>query len=168
MFSLRWQSPSAAPLRHGLRRTGRGVRPRRDARAARCPVRTVDSRPRGGCRTVDPGDPADGFDRPGPHADGVVFRQGSMETVIPLFEQRHPGVKVDFVEQPFGDMSKKYLAALAAEQGVPDVIGLDTSMVGPVPRRGRGPARPAVLAPAQLKPDFVPGNSTPRGRPRAR
>ena len=58
------------------------------------------------------------------------FDKVSMETVIPLFEQSHPGVKVNFVEQPFGDMSKKYLAALAAKQGVPDVIGLDTSMVG--------------------------------------
>jgi hypothetical protein len=36
-----------------------------------------------------------------------------MATVIPLFEQAHPGVKVNFVEQPFGDMSKKYLVALA-------------------------------------------------------
>jgi len=58
------------------------------------------------------------------------FDKVSMQTVIPLFEQSHPGVKVNFVEQPFGDMSKKYLAALAAGQGVPDVIGLDTSMVG--------------------------------------
>jgi len=58
------------------------------------------------------------------------FDKVSMETVIPLFEQSHPGVRVNFVEQPFGDMSKKYLAALAAKQGVPDVIGLDTSMVG--------------------------------------
>jgi multiple sugar transport system substrate-binding protein len=58
------------------------------------------------------------------------FDKVSMETVIPLFEQTHPGVKVNFVEQPFGDMSKKYLAALAAGEGVPDVIGLDTSMVG--------------------------------------
>ena len=45
------------------------------------------------------------------------FDKVSMETVIPLFEQSHPGVKVNFVEQPFGDMSKKYLAALAAKQG---------------------------------------------------
>src|SRR5207302_9340690 len=35
------------------------------------------------------------------------FDKVSMETVIPLFEQSHPGVKVNFVEQPFGDMSKK-------------------------------------------------------------
>src|SRR5438105_14200961 len=58
------------------------------------------------------------------------FDKVSMDTVVPLFEQTHPGVTINFVEQPFGDMSKKYLAALAAKQGVPDVIGLDTSMVG--------------------------------------
>lgn len=58
------------------------------------------------------------------------FDKVSMETAIPLFEQAHPGVAVNFVHQPFGDLSKKYLAALAAKQGVPDVIGLDTSMVG--------------------------------------
>ncbi|MBV9173548.1 MAG: extracellular solute-binding protein [Chloroflexi bacterium] len=58
------------------------------------------------------------------------FDKLSMDTAIPLFEQAHPGVKVNFVLQPFGDMSQKYLAALAAKQGVPDVIGLDTSMVG--------------------------------------
>ncbi|MBI2865672.1 MAG: extracellular solute-binding protein [Chloroflexi bacterium] len=58
------------------------------------------------------------------------FDKVSMETVIPMFEKAYPGVKVNFVQQPFGDMSKKYLAALAAKSGVPDVIGLDTSMVG--------------------------------------
>jgi multiple sugar transport system substrate-binding protein len=58
------------------------------------------------------------------------FDKASMDTAIPLFERAHPGVKVNFVLQPFGDMPKKYLAALTARQGVPDVIGLDTSMVG--------------------------------------
>jgi ABC-type glycerol-3-phosphate transport system substrate-binding protein len=58
------------------------------------------------------------------------FEKVSMDTAIPMFEQAHPGVKVNFVLQPFGDLSQKYLAALAAKQGVPDVIGLDTSMVG--------------------------------------
>ena len=58
------------------------------------------------------------------------FDKVSMETAIPMFEKAHPGVKVKFVQQPFGDMAKKYLAALAAKTGVPDVIGLDTSMVG--------------------------------------
>src|SRR5262249_8898085 len=58
------------------------------------------------------------------------FDKVSMQTVIPRSEQSHRGVPVNFVEQPFGDMSKKSLAAVAAGQGVPDVIGLDTSMVG--------------------------------------
>ena len=58
------------------------------------------------------------------------FDKESMEIAIPLFEKAHPNIKVNFVHQPFGDMSKKYLAALAAKSGVPDVIGLDTSMVG--------------------------------------
>jgi multiple sugar transport system substrate-binding protein len=58
------------------------------------------------------------------------FEKVSMETAVPMFEQSHPGVKVNFVLQPFGDLSQKYLAALAAREGVPDVIGLDTSMVG--------------------------------------
>lgn len=82
------------------------------------------------------GMPASGSNGP-PGASGSdneltvwYFDKTSMATVIPLFEQTHPGVRVNFVEQPFGDMSKKYLAALAARQGVPDVIGLDTSMVG--------------------------------------
>jgi multiple sugar transport system substrate-binding protein len=58
------------------------------------------------------------------------FDKVPMATAIPLFEKAHPGVKVNFVHQPFGDMGKKYLAALAAKKDVPDVIGLDTSMVG--------------------------------------
>jgi multiple sugar transport system substrate-binding protein len=82
------------------------------------------------------------------------FDKTSMDTVIPLFEQTHPGVKVNFVEQPFGDMSKKYLAALAAKQGVPDVIGLDTSMVGQFLDAGENLLAEPYDA-AQLKPDFV-------------
>ncbi|HYW89170.1 MAG TPA: extracellular solute-binding protein [Chloroflexota bacterium] len=76
--------------------------------------------------------PVAGTDTGSPTTELTVwyFDKVSMQTLIPLFEQSHPGVKVNFVEQPFGDMSKKYLAALAAGQGVPDVIGLDTSMVG--------------------------------------
>ncbi|MBV9131504.1 MAG: extracellular solute-binding protein [Chloroflexi bacterium] len=82
------------------------------------------------------------------------FDKVSMETVIPLFEQSHPGVKVNFVEQPFGDMSKKYLAALAAQQGVPDVIGLDTSMVGQFLDAGENLLAEPYSA-GQLKSDFV-------------
>jgi multiple sugar transport system substrate-binding protein len=82
------------------------------------------------------------------------FDKVSMETVIPLFEQAHPGVKVNFVEQPFGDMSKKYLAALAAKQGVPDVIGLDTSMVGQFLDAGEDLLAEPYSA-GQLKDDFV-------------
>ena len=82
------------------------------------------------------------------------FDKVSMQTVIPLFEQSHPGVKVNFVEQPFGDMSKKYLAALAAGQGVPDVIGLDTSMVGQFLDAGDNLLADPYNA-GQLKRDFV-------------
>jgi multiple sugar transport system substrate-binding protein len=82
------------------------------------------------------------------------FDKVSMATVIPLFEQSHPGVKVNFVEQPFGDMSKKYLAALAAGQGVPDVIGLDTSMVGQFLDAGENLLAEPYNA-GQLKNDFV-------------
>jgi cellobiose transport system substrate-binding protein len=82
------------------------------------------------------------------------FDKVSMETVIPLFEQSHPGVKVNFVEQPFGDLSKKYLAALAAKQGVPDVIGLDTSMVGQFLDAGENLLADPYDA-GQLKNDFV-------------
>jgi len=82
------------------------------------------------------------------------FDRLSMDTVIPLFEQAHPGVKVNFVEQPFGDMSKKYLAALAAKQGVPDVIGLDTSMVGQFLDAGENLLAEPYAA-GQLKGDFV-------------
>ena len=82
------------------------------------------------------------------------FDKVSMETVIPLFEQSHPGVKVNFVEQPFGDMSKKYLAALAAKQGVPDVIGLDTSMVGQFLDAGENLMAEPYSA-GELKKDFV-------------
>ncbi len=82
------------------------------------------------------------------------FDKVSMETVIPLFEQSHPGVKVNFVEQPFGYMSKKYLAALAAKQGVPDVIGLDTSMVGQFLDAGDNLLAEPYGA-GQLKNDFV-------------
>ena len=82
------------------------------------------------------------------------FDKVSMETVIPLFEQSHPGVKINFVEQPFGDMSKKYLAALAAKQGVPDVIGLDTSMVGQFLDAGEDLLAEPYSA-GQLKNDFV-------------
>src|SRR6266851_4339375 len=82
------------------------------------------------------------------------FDKTSMQTVIPLFEQSHPGVKVNFVEQPFGDMSKKYLAALAAQQGVPDVIGLDTSMVGQFLDAGENLLAEPYSA-AQLKNDFI-------------
>src|SRR4051794_27701189 len=82
------------------------------------------------------------------------FDKVSMDTVIPLFEQTHPGVKVNFVEQPFGDMSKKYLAALAAKQGVPDVIGLDTSMVGQFLDAGENLLAEPYNA-GQLKRDFV-------------
>jgi len=63
-------------------------------------------------------------------------------------------VKVNFVEQPFGDMSKKYLAALAAQQGVPDVIGLDTSMVGQFLDAGENLLAEPYSA-AQLKNDFI-------------
>jgi len=82
------------------------------------------------------------------------FDKVSMETVIPLFEQSHPGVKVNFVEQPFGDMSKKYLAALAAKEGVPDVIGLDTSMVGQFLDAGDNLLAEPYAA-GQLRNDFV-------------
>jgi multiple sugar transport system substrate-binding protein len=82
------------------------------------------------------------------------FDKVSMDTVIPLFEQSHPGVKVNFVEQPFGDMSKKYLAALAAKQGVPDVIGLDTSMVGQFLDAGENLLAEPYSA-AQLEKDFI-------------
>jgi ABC-type glycerol-3-phosphate transport system substrate-binding protein len=82
------------------------------------------------------------------------FDKVSMETVIPLFEQSHPGVTINFVEQPFGDMSKKYLAALAAKQGVPDVIGLDTSMVGQFLDAGDNLLGEPYSA-GQLKNDFV-------------
>src|SRR5690348_14783477 len=82
------------------------------------------------------------------------FDKTSMDTVIPLFEQAHPGVRVNFVEQPFGDMSKKYLAALAAKQGVPDVIGLDTSMVGQFLDAGENLLADPYNA-GQLKADFV-------------
>jgi multiple sugar transport system substrate-binding protein len=82
------------------------------------------------------------------------FDKTSMETVIPLFEQSHPGVKVNFVEQPFGDMSKKYLAALAAGQGVPDVIGLDTSMVGQFLDAGEDLLAQPYAA-GQFRDDFV-------------
>src|SRR5215472_11911451 len=82
------------------------------------------------------------------------FDKVSMETVIPLFEQSHPGVKVNFVEQPFGDMSKKYLAALAAGQGVPDVIGLDTSMVGQFLDAGEN-LLPDPYNAGQVRNDFI-------------
>jgi len=82
------------------------------------------------------------------------FDKVSMQTVIPMFEQRHPGVKVNFVAQPFGDMSKKYLATLAAGQGVPDVIGLDTSMVGQFLDAGEDLLADPYNA-GQLKSDFV-------------
>src|SRR5438067_270198 len=82
------------------------------------------------------------------------FDKVSMQTVIPLFEQSHPGVHVNFVEQPFGDMSKKYLAALAAGQGVPDVIGLDTSMVGQFLDAGDNLLAEPYSA-GQLKQDFI-------------
>jgi multiple sugar transport system substrate-binding protein len=82
------------------------------------------------------------------------FDKVSMQTVIPLFEQSHPGVKVNFVEQPFGDISKKYLAALAAKQGVPDVIGLDTSTVGQFLDAGENLLSEPYAA-SQLKNDFV-------------
>src|SRR5215471_13795394 len=82
------------------------------------------------------------------------FDKVSMDTLIPLFEQSHPGVKINFVEQPFGDMSKKYLAALAARQGVPDVIGLDTSMVGQFLDAGENLLAEPYAA-GQLKGDFV-------------
>jgi multiple sugar transport system substrate-binding protein len=83
------------------------------------------------------------------------FDKVSMQTVIPLFEQSHPGVKINFVEQPFGDMSKKYLAALAAGQGVPDVIGLDTSMVGQFLDAGED-LLGAPYSAGQLRNDFIP------------
>ena len=82
------------------------------------------------------------------------FDKVSMDTVVPLFESTHPGVKINFVEQPFGDMSKKYLAALAAKQGVPDVIGLDTSMVGQFLDAGEN-LRPEPYNADRLKSDFV-------------
>jgi multiple sugar transport system substrate-binding protein len=82
------------------------------------------------------------------------FDKVSMQTVIPLFEQSHPGVKINFVEQPFGDMSKKYLAALAAKQGVPDVIGLDTTMVGQFLDAGENLLAEPYSA-GQLRNDFV-------------
>lgn len=82
------------------------------------------------------------------------FDKVSMQTVIPLFEATHPGVKINFVEQPFGDMSKKYLAALAAKQGVPDVIGLDTSMVGQFLDAGENLLAEPYGA-GQLKNDFI-------------
>jgi multiple sugar transport system substrate-binding protein len=82
------------------------------------------------------------------------FDKVSMTTIVPLFEQTHPGVKVNFVEQPFGDMSKKYLAALAAKQGVPDVIGLDTSMVGQFLDAGENLLAEPYDA-GQLEADFV-------------
>jgi multiple sugar transport system substrate-binding protein len=71
-----------------------------------------------------------------------------------LFEQSHPGVHVNLVEQPFGDMSKKYLAALAAKQGVPDVIGLDTSTVGQFLDAGENLLAEPYSA-GQLKDDFI-------------
>jgi ABC-type glycerol-3-phosphate transport system substrate-binding protein len=82
------------------------------------------------------------------------FDKVSMDTVIPLFEQAHPGVKVNYVEQPFGDISKKYLAALAAKQGVPDVIGLDTSMVGQFLGAGENLLAEPYNA-GQMKDDFI-------------
>jgi multiple sugar transport system substrate-binding protein len=82
------------------------------------------------------------------------FDKVSMDTVIPLFQQAHPGVKINYVEQPFGDMSEKYLAALAAKQGVPDVIGLDTSMVGQFLDAGENLLSDPYNA-GQLKGDFV-------------
>src|SRR5499427_8277981 len=100
--------------------------------------------------------PVAGTDTGSPTTELTVwyFDKVSMQTLIPLFEQSHPGVKVNFVEQPFGDMSKKYLAALAAKQGVPDVIGLDTSMVGQFLDAGENLLAEPYAA-GQLKGDFV-------------
>ena len=82
------------------------------------------------------------------------FDKVSMDAVIPLFEQSHPGVRVKFVQQPFGDMSKKYLAALVAGEGVPDVVGLDTSMVGRFLDAGENLLDDPYDA-GQLRSDFV-------------
>ena len=101
-------------------------------------------------------EPASALETSAPSTELTVwyFDKVSMDTVIPLFEQSHPGVKVNFVEQPFGDMSKKYLAALAAKQGVPDVIGLDTSMVGQFLDAGENLLAEPYSA-AQLEKDFI-------------
>jgi len=82
------------------------------------------------------------------------FDRVSMETVIPLFEQRYPHIKVRFVHQPFGDMAKKYQAVLAARSNVPDVIGLDTSMVGRFLEAGENLLAPPYNA-GQFRDQFV-------------
>lgn len=58
------------------------------------------------------------------------FDKESMGVAVSKFQEKYPNIQVNFVQQPFGDMSKKYQAALAARSNLPDVIGLDTSMVG--------------------------------------
>ncbi len=92
----------------------------------------------------------------GPEGEITVwyFDKVSMETVIPMFEARYPNIKVNFVQQPFGDMAKKYQAALAAKAGVPDVIGLDTSMVGRFLEAGEDLLAPPYNA-GQYRDDFV-------------
>src|SRR5262249_56236015 len=93
--------------------------------------------------------------RPAPEQITVwYFDKASMDTAIPLARQAQPDVRVNFVLQPFGDMSKKYLAVLAARQGGPDVIGLDTSMVGRFLDAGENPLAEPYGA-GRFRYDFV-------------
>jgi multiple sugar transport system substrate-binding protein len=118
------------------------------------PVRAPDAAPTAPAADVQPAASESQASAQDTELTVWYFDKVSMQTVIPLFEQSHPGVHVNFVEQPFGDMSKKYLAALAAGQGVPDVIGLDTSMVGQFLDAGENLLAPPYQA-GDLKQDFV-------------
>ncbi|MBI4491347.1 MAG: extracellular solute-binding protein [Chloroflexi bacterium] len=82
------------------------------------------------------------------------FDKESMEVALSKFQEKYPNVQVNFVQQPFGDMSKKYQAALAARANVPDVIGLDTSMVGRFLDAGENLAAAPYNA-GQFEQDFV-------------
>lgn len=56
------------------------------------------------------------------HFWGSTLRRGAINSIIADFEKMYPGVTVNALYVPFGDIWTKNIAAVAAGKGMPDVI----------------------------------------------
>ncbi|MFF7178709.1 extracellular solute-binding protein [Streptomyces sp. NPDC008121] len=115
-----------------------------------------------GCGLGDPGG-ADGGDATGGEVTGTVSLQtwalkpkftAYMEGVIGAFEKRHPGVEVEWLDQPGEGYSDKVLSQ-AAGGTLPDVVNLPPDFALPLAKQGM--LLDVSGADPELAADYVPG-----------